>query len=414
MNALALGRGCGRLDAAVLPREYIRVTLKSAAQGEGLTEMGESDRWDVIVVGAGIAGASVADALAPECRAVVLEREPQPGYHTTGRSAALFAPVYGPAPIRALTRASAAFMAEPPAGFADSPILTPRGALFMAREDQLPDLTALHDELRAEGNFEELDGTGIRRFHPLVREGYAVAGLYDENCQDIDVATLHQGFLRRARARGCSIVTNAEVTALEELADGWKVHTTAGIFEAPCVINAAGAWADELGKMAGAEPIGLVPKRRTAMQITAPNGADVKTWPIAVDVSEEFYVKPVAQQLLLSPANEDPDVPCDVQPDEMDIAICVDRVERAFDLKVGRIETRWAGLRSFVADKCPVAGFSAKVPGFFWLAGQGGYGIQTAPALGALAASLVLGKPLPTYMVDEGVELSSLAPERLS
>ena len=163
------------MDAAVLPREYIRVTLKPAAQGEGLTEMGESDRWDFIVVGAGIAGASVADALAPECRVVVLEREPQPGYHTTGRSAALFAPVYGPAPIRALTRASAAFMAEPPEGFADSPILTPRGALFMAREDQLPDLTALHDELRAEGNFEELDGTGIRRFHPLVREGVCQA-----------------------------------------------------------------------------------------------------------------------------------------------------------------------------------------------------------------------------------------------
>ena len=166
--------------------------------------------------------------------------------------------------------------------------------------------------------------------------------------------------------------------------------------------------------MAGAEPIGLVPKRRTAMQIAAPNGADVGHWPIAVDVSEEFYVKPVAQQLLLSPANEDPDLPCDVQPDELDIAICVDRVERAFDLRVGRIETRWAGLRSFVADKCPVAGFSTKVPGFFWLAGQGGYGIQTAPALGALAASMILGRPLPAAMAAEGVELSSLAPERLS
>ena len=179
-------------------------------------------------------------------------------------------------------------------------------------------------------------------------------------------------------------------------------------------VNAAGAWADELGKLAGAETIGLVPKRRTAMQISAPANMEVAGWPIAVDVSEEFYVKPVAQQLLLSPANEDPDVPCDVQPDEMDIAICVDRVERAFDIRVGRIETRWAGLRSFVSDKCPVAGFSTKVPGFFRLAGQGGYGIQTAPALGELAASLVLGKALPPHIVDEGVELSSLAPERLT
>lgn len=376
--------------------------------------MSETTLSDVIVVGAGIAGASVADALAAECSVVVLEREPQPGYHTTGRSAALFAPVYGPAPIRALTRASAAFMSTPPEGFADSPILTPRGALFMAREDQLPDMKALHDELRAEGNFEELDDAGIRRLHPLVREGYAVAGLYDENCQDIDVATLHQGFLRRARARGASIVNNAEVMELQALAGGWRVSTPAGVFEAPCVVNAAGAWADELGRMAGAEPIGLVPKRRTAMQITAPAGFEVGGWPIAVDVAEEFYVKPVAQQLLLSPANEDPDVPCDVQPDEMDIAICVDRVERAFDLRVGRIETRWAGLRSFVADKCPVAGFSDRVPGFLWLAGQGGYGIQTAPALGELAAALVLGKALSPAMLAEGVELSSLAPERLS
>ena len=376
--------------------------------------MGETTGSDVIVIGGGIAGASVADALSAACRVVVLEREPQPGYHTTGRSAALFAPVYGPAPIRALTRASAAFMSNPPAGFTENPILTPRGALFIARPDQEPDLNELHDELRSEGNFQQLDASGIRRLHPLVTEGYATAGLYDENCQDIDVAALHQGFLKRARAQGCSVVTGAEVTALTEQAGGWRVQTaSAGAFEAPCVINAAGAWADQLGQMAGAEPIGLVPKRRTAMQINPPADMEIGHLPIAVDVNEEFYVKPVAQQLLLSPANEDPDLPCDVQPDELDIAICIDRVERAFDLRVTRIQTRWAGLRSFVADKCPVAGFSAKVPGFFWLAGQGGYGIQTAPALGELAAALVLGKPLPASMVAEGVALSDLAPERL-
>ena len=375
--------------------------------------MDEVSRSDVIVIGAGIAGASAADALAADCRVVLLEREPQPGYHTTGRSAALFAPVYGPAPIRALTRASAAFMSTPPDGFVDSPILTPRGALFVAREDQRPDLQALLDELRDEGQFDQLDHDGIRALHPLVKDGYAAAGLYDQNCQDIDVATLHQGFLRRARSRGCSIVTSAEVKTLEEQGGVWRVTTTAGRFEAPCVVNAAGAWADELGQMAGAERIGLIPKRRTAMQIAAPAGLALNDLPIAVDVAEEFYVKPVAQQLLLSPANEDPEVPCDVQPDEMDIALCVDRVERAFDLQVRRIETRWAGLRSFVSDKCPVAGFSAEVPGFFWLAGQGGYGIQTSPALGELAAALVLGKALPPALAAEGVALSSLAPERL-
>ncbi|MAH88130.1 MAG: FAD-dependent oxidoreductase [Kiloniella sp.] len=376
--------------------------------------MNDRTRADVIVIGAGIAGASAADALAADCSVVLIERESQPGYHTTGRSAALFAPVYGPAPIRALTRASAAFMSSPPEGFSDNPILSARGALFIAREDQLQAMQALHDELRAEGNFEELDGTGVRQLQPSVRDGYAAAGLYDVNCEDIDVAALHQGFLRRARARDCTLVTSAEVLSLEQLGDGWRVQTSAGRFEAPRVVNAAGAWADVLGQMAGAEPIGLIPKRRTAMQIAAPDGAAVGGWPIVVDVEEEFYVKPVAGQLLLSPANEDHDVPCDVQPDELDIAICVDRVERAFAFRVGRIETRWAGLRSFVADKCPVAGYSAEVPGFFWLAGQGGYGIQTSPALGALAAALVLGEPLPQTMVDEGVDLATLAPERLS
>ncbi len=334
--------------------------------------MSDVTRTDVIVIGAGIAGASAADALAADCNVVLLEREPQPGYHTTGRSAALFAPVYGPAADPGADARFRSLYVRPAGGLCRQPdFVAARCPVHRAGRPAVRDAGPAR-RITRRGQFRRAGRGRDPRLQPLVSEGYAAAGLYNVNCEDIDVATLHQGFLRRARARGCTTVTNAEVLSLEQLGDGWRVHTTAGPFEAPRVVNAAGAWADALGQMAGAEPIGLIPKRRTAMQIAAPDGTEVGGMPIVVDVQEEFYVKPVAGQLLLSPANEDHDVPSDVQPDELDIAICVDRVERAFDFRVGRIETRWAGLRSFVADKCPVAGYSAEVPGFFWLRGAGG------------------------------------------
>lgn len=368
---------------------------------------------DVVVIGAGIAGASAAAELAKEAKVVLLEMENHPGYHTTGRSAAVFAPIYGPQPIRALTRASETFFKNPPDGFTENPLLTPRGVMMIATEDQMGHLEAAYAELRHEGELVWLDANQVREKLPLLRPGYPAGGFYDAASMDIDVHALHQGYLREFKARGGILRTRAEVTALAQNGGVWTVTVGGDQFHAPVVINASGAWADTVGQMAGAEQIGLVPKRRTALIINGPQGISVDHWPVAVDIDEAFYLKPDAGRLLISPANEDPDVPSDVQPDELDIAICIDRIERAFDIQVRRIENRWAGLRSFVPDKCPVVGFSGNQPGFYWLAGQGGYGIQSAPSLARLCAAQVLQAPVPDDILAFGLDPATLSPNRL-
>ena len=257
-----------------------------------------------------------------------------------------------------------------------------------------------------------MDGVEVTSRHPLVRPGYAHAGALDTTGSAIDVHALHQGYLNTFRRAGGTLSTSSPVQQLGRTNDLWLVETGSGTFRAKTVVNAAGAWANQVGEMAGAEDIGLVPKRRTALIIDAPDGIDTATLPLIVDIEEQFYMKPDAGRLLISPANEDPMAPCDAQPDEMDIAICVDRIERAFDIKVNRIANKWAGLRSFVADKSPVAGYSQAVDGFFWLAGQGGYGVQSAPALSRCAAALALGNAIPTDILDAGLQPSSIAPQR--
>lgn len=369
---------------------------------------------DIAVIGAGIAGASIASELAAARRRVVLfERESQPGYHTTGRSAALFSETYGPPQIRALSRASARFLDAPPAGFASAPLLSPRGVLMIGRGDQEEALDALWRAVSTRGKVSRLDGAGAVALLPLIRPGYVAGAVYEPGARDIDVHALHHGYLRRFRASGGRIEADSEVLGLEREAGGWRIETRGGTIRAGMVVNAAGAWADEIGAMAGAAPIGLVPKRRTAMIVPAPEEMDVATFAMAVDVDERFYLKPDAGRLLISPADETPSPPCDAQPEEIDVAICIDRIETAFDLSVRRVENRWAGLRSFVADKTPVAGFDPVAPGFFWLAGQGGYGIQTAPALARLAAALALGSAVPADIADEGVDPAALAPGRM-
>lgn len=370
-------------------------------------------QFDFAVIGAGIAGASVAAELAREASVLVVEMEDQPGYHTTGRSAAMFVPGYGPPPIRALTRASAEFFTGPPDGFCDTPLLSQRDVIMIARADQSGALEALHVELRGEGEVTILDAAALRTRHPLLRDGYAAAGLLDTSGSDIDVHALHHGFLRRLRDRGGELRTRAELQSLERDYGMWVLRSASGTFRAQTIINAAGAWTDAVGQMAGAEQIGLVPKRRTAMMIDPPEGLAVDDLPLIVDVDEAFYMKPDAGRLLISPANEDPMPPCDAQPEELDIAYCIDRIERAFDIQVRRIGTKWAGLRSFVADKAPVVGFSDQAAGFFWLAGQGGYGIQSAPALARTAAAMALGHDIPRDVLEEGLDPASLSPARL-
>jgi D-arginine dehydrogenase len=372
-----------------------------------------AESFDIAVVGAGIAGASAASELSASQRVILIEREAQPGYHTTGRSAALFSETYGPPVIRALSRASKKFFELPPQGFCDKPLLSPRGALMVARADQLGAVDAMLDELSRSGRVMRLDAGQAKAMMPLLREGYAAGAVFDQGARDIDVHALHHAYLRRFRANGGEVRTQTEILGVERSSDVWSVVTRRGTIRAATIVNAAGAWADEVADMAGAGRIGLIPKRRTALIISAPQDSNPASWPMAVDIAEEFYLKPEAGRLLISPADETPSPPCDAQPEEIDVALCIDRIERAFNVTVTRVENKWAGLRSFVADKTPVAGFDPGVPGFFWLAGQGGYGIQTAPALARTAAAMLTGKGLPSDVSDEGVTEASLAPLRL-
>ena len=366
-----------------------------------------------IVIGAGIAGASAGYQLAAAGPVVLLEREDQPGYHATGRSAALFSETYGNRPVRALTVASRPFYEAPPPGFAGAPLLTPRGVLFVGRADQSDALDRLHAEASAlVPNLHRLDAAEVRRQVPVLREGYAAGGVLEPDARDIDVHALHQGFLRGLRAEGGRVVTGAEVRALGRVGGLWEVQTSAGDFRAPLVVNAAGAWAEAVGNLAGAAPIGLVPKRRTAITFDPPPAISVASWPMLVDADEQFYFKPDAGRILASPADETPMPPCDAQPDDYDVAVLIDRLEQATTLTVRRIVAKWAGLRSFVADKSLVIGFDPVLPGFFWLAGQGGYGVQTAPAAGRVAATLARGAPLPADLRDLGLAAEDLSPAR--
>lgn len=372
--------------------------------------------YDIGIIGAGIAGASVAAELSQERRVVLLDMEAMPGYHTTGRSAAVFAAVYGPAPIRALTRASEDFFLNPPEGFASGPLFHPRPILMIARPDQQASLVQTILEVGAQTPVERLDEASLREHNPLLKEGYADSAMLDASGQDIDVAALHQGYLRQMQTRGGQLLCNHSVTALTRNDHCWEITTQAGTLQARVIVNAAGAWADRIGQLANAESIALVPKRRTAALIDAPEGlpSDVLTrLPITIDIDEEFYLKPDAGRMLMSPADETPFEPCDVQPDELDIALCADRIQRAFDLRVQRIVSKWAGLRSFVADKSPVVGYSQTAPDFFWLAGQGGFGIQSAPALARLAGSAVLGRPIPDDIVAQGLIMEDVHVSRL-
>jgi D-arginine dehydrogenase len=370
---------------------------------------------DAVVVGAGIAGASVAAELSSRCRVVLLEMEEQPGHHTTGRSAAVFAEAYGNRVVRALTRASRAFLESPPDGFSEGPLLGPRGALFVASAEQLPALAALEREIASTGGAVRAVGVdeAVARV-PILRRDYVAGALLDDAAMDVDVHALHHGYLRRLRRAGGELLTRARAVALRPEGGGWRVETELGAFTAPRVVNAAGAWADEVGALAGAARIGLAPLRRTAFLVDAPRGMAISSWPLVLDAEERFYFKPESGRLLASPADETPSPPCDARPEDLDIAIAIDRITRACALAMDHVGRRWAGLRSFVADRTPVAGEDPRAEGFFWLAGQGGYGIQTAPALARLASALVLGEPIPADIAAEGVAAADLSPARLA
>ncbi|WP_333683959.1 NAD(P)/FAD-dependent oxidoreductase [Pontibaca methylaminivorans] len=378
-----------------------------------MTESPDSQDCDIIVVGAGMAGASVAAELADAgLRVALLERESQPGYHSTGRSAALYSQTYGPPLIRALTRASSAWLNEPQPGATPAPFLHPRDVIYIARADQTGALDALQRTLGPA--VAPMAVTELESRVPLLRPGHVAAALAEASAADIDVHALHQFYLRRFRAAGGTLHGNAGVIGLARSGGRWRADTARGVFSAPVVVNAAGAWADELATMAGVRRIGLVPRRRTAVLVEPPRGCDVSGWPMIIDAEEQFYTKPEAGQLLISPADETPCPPCDAQPEELDVAIAIDRFQAAFAMDLRRIEHKWAGLRSFVTDGEPVAGYAPDSEGFFWLAGQGGYGIQSVPALARSAAALIRNRPLPGDVLDEGASVAALSPSRAS
>lgn len=367
----------------------------------------------VLVIGGGIAGAGLAYALAARATVTVLERETHCGYHATGRSAASFTETYGSPVIRRLAMASRAFLALPPPGFTASPLLIPRGTLTVARSDQLDALDAMLDDARRlVPGVHRLDGDAVLRRVPILRPGYAAAAMNEPDAMDLDVHGLHLGFLQGARRAGCQVVTGAEVAGLDRAAGGWRVRTRAGqAFQADILVNAAGAWADEVAAMAGVAPLGLQPKRRTALTIELPPGVPGQGWPLVDDVDGDFYFKPDAGALFVSPADATDSPPTDAQPDELDIAIAVDRLQRATTLQVQRVRRAWAGLRTFADDGNPVVGRDDAMDDFVWLAGQGGYGIKTSPALSRICAAALLGLPFP--LGGHGLTEQSLLPHRL-
>lgn len=340
---------------------------------------------DIAIIGAGMAGASLAAELAPHARVLLLEAEDTPGYHATGRSAAFWEECYGGPRIVPLTRASGGYLA-------DHGFLTPRGALYIGRGEDAAAVAAFRDSYHGTGvRISRLEAEALAQIVPHIRPEWSEA-LHQPACADIDVAGLHQHYLGLARRGGVEVVCRARIAGLAQAGGAWTLTSERGeTWRAATIVNAAGAWADVLAQLAGVRPIGIAPFRRTvAVLRVAPQApADL---PLVIDVGGSFYFKPDSGRLWLSPHDENPSEPCDAAPEELDVAIAIDRFQSATDWRIEAVERRWAGLRSFAPDRLPVYGFDPEVPGFFWFAGQGGFGIQTAPAASRLAMQQLTGQ----------------------
>jgi D-arginine dehydrogenase len=366
--------------------------------------------YDFVLIGGGIAGASLGAQLATVARVAILEMETQPGYHATGRSAAYFAPAYGNYVVREITAASEDFYHNPPVQFTNVPLLKPRMSLFIAQEHQRDSVSLM---MKESPHLVSVSAEQIQAHIPIAKREVLVCGALDQGGGDLDVDAILQGYLRQFRSNGGDIFTACQLNDLTYQHGQWTLNTNAGKYTAPVVINSAGAWADHIGTMAGLDPLGIRPFRRTAILVDPPKDQDISEWPLTVDVDEDFYFKPDAGQLLISPADETPSEPCDAQPDDFDIAVVIDRVQQSFNLEVDRINHSWAGLRTFAPDKTFVVGSDPRCQGFFWYAGQGGYGVQAAPGLADLGCSLLTGNQ-PILTAQSADKLQPLiAPDRL-
>jgi D-arginine dehydrogenase len=367
--------------------------------------------FDFLVVGGGMGGVSAGFELSRHGTVAVLEREAQLAIHATGRSAAIFMETYGNATVRALTSGSRGFYEAPPPGFTGEPLVGRRGALFLCGAAQLAELRQLHDSVRTlVPTVRWVEGGALAELVPCLAPERWVAGFFEPGAVDLDVHEILQGFARGLKGRGGAVVPEAEVLGLDRRDRVWTATTPAGRFSAPVLVNAAGAWADLVGRLAGARPIGLRPLRRTVITIDAPG--DVSGWPFVTDLEERFYFKPDARRLLVSPCDETPSEPCNAAPEDYDVAVAVDELERATTIRVAHVPHRWAGLRSFVADRTPVVGPDPQIEGLVWLAAQGGYGIQTAPALARLCRALTIGEGVPSDLAAFGLDAATLSAGR--
>jgi D-arginine dehydrogenase len=368
----------------------------------------------VAVIGGGIAGASVAFELADRADIVVLEAESVCGHHATGRSAAVFTECYGDRVVRRLARAGRRFLEDPPTGFTDSPLVSPLPLLFVGRDDQQDRLVADRADYASLVPAVRPVGVGeITEMCEVIDPTVIVGGFLEPDARSIDVHALHLAYQRGARARGAEIRVGARAIEIRRDGSSWSIVIAGDTVSADVVVNAAGAWCDEVGTLAGATPLGLVPKRRTAFTFQAPSGVDHRAWPMVIDIDERFYFRPEGARILASPADETPMPPSDVRHEEIDVAIGIERLQEATTMTIRSIDHAWAGLRSFVADHRPVNGWDPELPGLYWLAGQGGFGIKTAPAMARFATGMILDGAPPPDLVAAGLTVEDLGVERL-
>ncbi len=367
----------------------------------------------VLIVGGGIAGVGVGWALGGRAEVLLVEQEPHLAHHTTGRSAALYIPSYGAPNLVALSRAGADFFADPPSHLADHPLVSPRGALFLATAADLGVLETYHAAAAPNSpGIARIDVEQAVAHCPAIRPDQFEGAIWEPLAQDIDVAALHQAFVRGIRREGGEIRASAPLRRLDRTAGRWVATVGDATVEADLVINAAGAWGDVVAAMAGLAPLGLRPLRRTAFMVTGPDGSS--RWPLVGGVSWDWYFKPDGHQLLCSPADTTLMEPHDVRPDEIDIALAIDRINSLTTLGIRSVRSSWAGLRTFTPDDDIAIGPDPDEPSFFWLVGQGGDGIQSSPGASMLAAALALGEAAPASIAEAGIDPATVVPGRFA
>jgi len=371
--------------------------------------------YDVLVIGGGIAGASIGYELAGDRSVGLLEMEATLAYHTTGRSVATFLESYGGRTIRQLTTASRSFMEDPPDGFG-RPLLKPLPLIWVAPHEDIDDMKSMYEAVvESVPDMRVLTADETVAATRVIRPGWVAGGLLEPGASEIDVAALHGGYAGGLRARGGDVHTSAGVAEMRRVDGRWHLTDRSGnTYEAEVVVNASGSWCDVVAAMAGAKPVGIHPLRRTVFTIAPPPLIDAHSIPLVADVRGTFYMKPEGPQILCSPADEVPSEPCDARADEVDIAMAIDVINAATTLDIRHVRSSWAGLRNFVADRSPVAGFDDDVDGFFWYVGQGGYGIQMSPALAQAGAALIRSGTLPDMLSARGLDAAALGRARLA